>query len=294
MLHYGVENGNAWVPAEVNTSIRPEWFYHPSEDTRVKTLPKLMETYYNSIGHNGTLLLNFPIMPNGLINERDEKAALEFGKAVKEAFAINLAENKKATASNVRGNSKKFDADKAVDNDKDTYWATDDNVKTASLTIDFGKPTTFNRFLAQEYVRLGQRVKAFTLEALVDGGWKEVASATTIGYKRILVFPSVTATKIRFNITDAKACLVISNIGVYNAPQILTAPSIIRNQSGEIIITPGDKESVVYYTLDGSEPTRHSKKYTGPVATDGKINVRAIAYDVITGKSSHESQYVFV
>ncbi len=294
MLHYGVENGNAWVPAEVNTSIRPEWFYHPSEDTRVKTLPKLMETYYHSIGHNGTLLLNFPIMPNGLINERDEKAALEFGKAVKEAFAVNLAENKKATASNVRGNSKKFGADKAVDNDKNTYWATDDNVKTASLTIDLAKPTTFNRFLAQEYIRLGQRVKAFTLEALVDGSWKEVASATTIGYKRILVFPSVTATKIRFNITDAKACPVISNIGVYNAPQILTAPSIIRNQSGEIIITPGDKESVVYYTLDGSEPTPHSKKYTGPVATDGKINVRAIAYDVITGKSSHESQYVFV
>ena len=123
---------------------------------------------------------------------------------------------------------KKFDADKAVDGDKETYWATDDNVKTASLTIDLGKPTTFNRFLAQEYIRLGQRVKAFTLEALVDGNWKEVASATTIGYKRILVFPSVTATKIRFNITDAKACPVISNIGVYNAPQILTAPSIIQ------------------------------------------------------------------
>lgn len=293
MLHYGVENGNAWVPAEVNTSIRPEWFYHPSEDTRVKTLPKLMETFYNSIGHNGTLLLNFPIMPNGLINERDVKAALEFGKAVKEAFAVNLAENKKATASNVRGNNKKFGVDNAVDNDKNTYWATDDNANTASLTIDLEKPTRFNRFLAQEYIRLGQRVKAFTLEALVDGGWQEVANATTIGYKRILVFPGVTATKIRFNITNAKACPVISNIGVYNAPQILTAPSIIRNQSGEIIITPGDKESVVYYTLDGSALTPHSKKYTGPVPTEGKLDVKAIAYDATTGKSSPESQETF-
>src|SRR5664280_391662 len=293
MLHYGVENGNAWVPAEVNTSIRPEWFYHPSEDTRVKTLPKLMETYYNSIGHNGTLLLNFPIMPNGLINERDEKAALEFGKAVKEAFAINLAEKKKATASNVRGNSKKFDADKTVDNDKNTYWATDDNVKTPSLTIDMGKPTTFNRFLVQEYIKLGQRVKAFTIEALVDDSWKEIASATTIGYKRILIFPSVTATKIRFNITDSKSCPVISNIGIYNAPQILTAPSIIRNQFGEIIITPADKESVVYFTMDGSKPTTDSKKYTGLFPTEGKLNVRAIAYDATSGKSSPESQETF-
>jgi alpha-L-fucosidase len=74
MLHFGLEDGDSWVPAEVNTSIRPEWFYHPNEDGKVKTVPQLMETYYNSIGRNGTFLLNFPIMPNGLIHENDEKA----------------------------------------------------------------------------------------------------------------------------------------------------------------------------------------------------------------------------
>ena len=198
MLHYGVENGDSWVAAEVNTSIRPEWFYHPGEDAKVKTVPQLMDTYYNSIGRNGSFLLNFPIMPNGLIHPNDEKAALGFAKAVKEAFAVNLAAKSKATASNVRGNSKQFDAAKAIDSNKETYWATDDDVTKASLTIDFGKPTTFNRFLVQENIRLGQRVKAFTVEALVDGNWKELAKATTIGYKRILRFPSVKATQVRF------------------------------------------------------------------------------------------------
>jgi alpha-L-fucosidase len=293
MLHHGLENGNAWVPAEVNTSIRPEWFYHPGEDTKVKTLPQLMDTYYHSIGRNATFLLNFPIMPNGLINERDEKAALEFGKEVKEAFASDIVNGKKATASSVRGSRNEFGADKAVDNNKDTYWATDDQIKTASLTIDLGKPTTFNRFLVQEYIRLGQRVKAFTVDALVDGNWKEIAGATTIGYKRILTFPSVRATKVRLNITDAKSCILISNIGVYNAPQILTAPAVIRDQSGKIIITPADKESVVYYTLDGSTPNRDSKKYTGPFQTDGKLSVKAIAYDTSTGKSSPEVEEKF-
>lgn len=286
MLHYGVENGNAWVPAEVNTSIRPEWFYHPNEDSKVKTVPFLMETYYNSIGHNGSLLLNFPIMPNGLIHPNDEKAALEFGKAVKESFAINLAENAKADASNVRGSAKEFGAAKAIDGKKDTYWATDDNVTKASLTIDLGKPTLFNRFLAQEYIRLGQRVKAFSVEALVDGNWKEVAKATTIGYKRILRFPSVKATKVRFNITDSKSCPVISNIGIYNAPVFLNAPSIARNQSGEISISTDDIGPIFYYTLDGSEPTSSSKKYTEPVQTQGKVEVKAIAYDPASGKSS--------
>ncbi len=287
MLHYGVENGNAWVPAEVNTSIRPEWFYHPGEDSKVKTLPQLMDIYYNSIGHNATLLLNFPIMPNGLINKRDEKAALEFAKAVKEAFAVDLAKKKDVTASNVRGNSEDFGAGKVVDNDKNTYWATDDSVTNASLTIDFGKPTTFNRFLVQEYIRLGQRVKSFTVQALVDGNWKELANSTTIGYKRILRFPTVKAAKIRFNITDSKSCPVISNIGIYDASQILTSPSIIRNQSGEINIIPADEESVVYYTLDGSIPTMKSKKYTGPFQTEGKLEVSAIAYEPASGKSSH-------
>ncbi len=293
MLHYGVENGDSWVPAEVNTSIRPEWFYHPIEDSRVKTLPQLMDTYYNSIGRNGTLLLNFPIMPNGLINEIDENAALKLAQAVKEEFAINLANNKKAEASNVRGNAKKFGADKAIDGNKDSYWATDDSVKTASLTIDFDEPTTFNRFLVQEYIRLGQRVKSFTVEAFVDGNWKEIAKETTIGYKRILRFPTVKATQVRLNITDSKNCPVISNIGIYDAPQLLVSPAITRNQSGEIIITPYDKESEIYYTIDGSVPTMNSNKYSNPVKTDGKIEVQAIAYEPASKKSSPVSQEKF-
>jgi len=286
MLHYGVENGNAWVPAEVNTSIRPEWFYHPNEDSKVKIVPFLMETYYNSIGHNGSFLLNFPIMPNGLIHPNDEKAALEFGKAVKESFAVNLAEKTNAEASNVRGNLKEFGADKAIDGKKDSYWATDDNVTKASLTIDFGKPTMFNRFMVQEYIRLGQRVKAFTVEALVHGNWKELAKATTIGYKRILRFPSVEATKVRFNITDSKSCPVISNIGVYNAPVFLNAPSITRNQSGEVTLTTNDIGPIFYYTLDGSEPTTESSIYGVPFSADGKVEIKAIATDPASGKSS--------
>jgi len=286
MLHYGLENGNKWVAAEVNTSIRPEWFYHPNEDNKVKTVPQLMDLYYNSIGRNGTLLLNFPIMPNGLIHPTDEKNAIEFGKAVKESFAVNLADNKKAIASNVRSNSKKFGAAMAVDGKKNTYWTTDDNMKTASLTIDLVKPTQFNRFLVQEYIRLGQRVKAFTVEAFVDGNWKEIAKATTIGYKRILRFPSVKATQVRFSITDSKCSPVISNIGIYDAPLFLNAPVIARNQSGEVTINTNDIGPIFYYTLDGSEPTSNSKKYTGSFVADGKVEVKAISYDPTSGKSS--------
>jgi alpha-L-fucosidase len=293
MLHFGLETGNSWVPAEVNTSIRPEWFYHPGEDAKVKSLPALVETYYNSIGRNGTLLLNFPIMPNGLIHENDEKAALELAAFIEASFAENLAEKANADASNVRGNAKEFGAVKATDNDKDTYWATDDDVTTASLTIYFDKPTLFNRFLVQEYIRLGQRVKAFSVEALVDGNWKELAAGTTIGYKRILRFPIVNATQVRINITDSKSCPVISNIGIYNAPVILNSPVILRNQTGDISISSDDIGPYFYYTSDGSEPTPNSARFYGPVATEGKVEVKAIAYDPGSGKSSPVSQEKF-
>jgi alpha-L-fucosidase len=292
-LHFGVENGNAWVMAEVNTSIRPEWFYHPAEDDKVKSVPKLMDLYYNSIGRNATMLLNFPIMPNGLVHPNDEKAAIEFGKTVKESFAVNLALNKKAVASNVRCMSKNFGAAMAVDGNKNTYWTTDDNIKTASLTIDMGKPTLFNRFLVQEYIRLGQRVEAFTIEAFVDGNWKELAKATTIGYKRILRFPTVKARKFRLNIIDSKCNPIISNIGIYNAPVFLNAPSIERNQNGEVTISTNDIGPIFYYTLDGSTPTSKSNKYTGRFIADGKVQIKAIAYEQTTGKSSPLAMELF-
>ncbi|MHA4806855.1 alpha-L-fucosidase [Flavitalea flava] len=293
MLHYGLENGNAWVPGEVNTSIRPGWFYHEYEDSRVKTLPQLLDTYYSSFGRNGTLLLNFPIDRHGLIHKNDSLASLQLARAVKVAFSLDLAAGVKITASNVRSNAKAFAADKATDGKNATYWATDDRVSSASMTLDFGKPTIFNCFMAQEYIRLGQRVKAFTVAAMVDGNWKELAKATTIGYRRILRFPAVKTTQLRFTITDAKACPAISNIGIYNVPPVLTSPAITRNKTGEIIISIADSESAIYYTLDGSIPTSRSQKYTGPVKTDGKLEVQAIAFDLSLGKSSPVSREQF-
>jgi alpha-L-fucosidase len=280
MLRHGVENGNAWVPGEVNTSIRPEWFYHPKEDKKVKTLPQLMDTYYNSVGRNGTLLLNFPIMPNGLIHETDEKNVLDFAKARKEAFGKNLLKNTKIQASNVRAKRSQFSAQKAIDNNPNTYWATDDALTSGSLTVSFAKPTSFNRFLVQEPIQLGQRVKAFTLEANINGKWQQIAKETTIGYKRILRFKTIKATQIRLNISDAKACPLISNMEVYQAPIILTPPVISRNQNGDVQFSQTDAESEVYYTLDGTIPSSKSAKYTAAVPTDlGKIQVKAISFN---------------
>ena len=286
MLHYGLEGGDSWVCAEVNTSIRPEWFYHESENTKVKTVPQLMETYYHSVGRNATLLLNLPVMPDGLIHPIDEERLMAFAKARGEAFAKNLAYKVKASSDKTRGGSRRYSPSKAVDGKQNTYWAMDDEDLSGSVVLDFGKEISFNRFLVQEYIRLGQRVRNFRIEYLKDGEWLTIKEASTIGYKRILYFPTVDSRYLRFTITDSRACPVISNIEVYRAPQILEAPSIRRAKDGKVEIIPADAESEVYYTLDGSDPTTSSQRYTKPFDTEGRIVVKAVAYEPASEKIS--------
>jgi alpha-L-fucosidase len=282
----GQENGTHWVPAEADVSIRPNWYYHKSEDTKVKTLKELLDIYYKSVGQNSTLLLNLPVDRRGLVHENDERQLKKLTAQLKEDFATNLAFNEKTSASHRRGNDNTYHSDNAVDGDKNTYWATADNTTTASITIDFGQPTLFNRFLVQEYIPLGQRVIKFKLEAEIDGQWSTLDNQTTIGYKRILRLDDVEATKIRLNIEASKASPLISNIEVYHAPLIVDVPKISRNKQGEVSLTSPEEGLAVYYTLNGEEPTTSSSKYTDPMAIDQPTILKTFSIDPVTQRQS--------
>lgn len=292
-LRTGHEDGTHWVPAEVDVSIRPGWYYHPSEDHLVKTLPHLLDIYYNSVGRNASLLINFPVDKRGLIHENDAAQILKLGKAIKADFAENLVSGKKIAVSNVRGNSKEFGPKNLIDNNKDTYWATDDHITQPTLTVKFDKPTVFNRFMISENIKLGQRVKKFEIEALCNGKWKPLASQTTIGRKRILRFPDTEATQFRLKITESKACPVISELGLYHAPKILVNPLIIRNREGLADIKPFDSGLEIFYTTDGSAPTAKSQKFSAPFEFKGKGVVKAIAFDPDSGNSSEATTTEF-
>lgn len=292
-LTSGHEDGTHWLPAEVDVSIRPGWYYHKSEDHKVRSVKTLVDIYYNSIGRNASFLLNFPVDARGLIHEKDVEHLMKMVNVIKKDFETNLAINVSVEASNVRGNSSTFDAEKAIDENKKTYWSTDDGITKCSMTIDFGKETTFNRFLVQEYIALGQRVKKFTLEVFVNKEWKEIASQTTIGYKRILRFDNVTSQKLRFNILDAKGSPTITNIEVYHAPKLLEPPMINRDKKGMVSITAFDSELDIYYTTNGDEPTTESRKYTEVLLMREKAELKAIAIDPESGDQSATSSKAF-
>lgn len=285
-LRTGHEDGTHWVPAEVDVSIRPGWYYHPSEDHKVKTLPHLLDIYYNSIGRNASFLLNFPVDTRGLIHEKDVEQVMKLAEAIKADFAHNLAAGKRVTATNIRGNSRKYKAGNVTDGNPDTYWATDDNIIESSLEINFKQPVAMNRFLIQEDIRLGQRVKKFKLEAWVENEWQLVAIETTIGRKRILRFPDVFASKLRVTIEDAKASPVISNIEVFYAPKVLIEPKITRNQTGMVSMKAFDEGLEIYYTLDGTTPSATSSLYEGEFEWKEKGTIKAVVVDPASEKSS--------
>ena len=240
-LQYGHPDGNQWVPAECDVSIRPGWFYHPEEDDRVKSPDQLVDLYYRSVGHNATLLLNFPVDRRGLIHPVDSANAVRFHEMIQQQLKTNLVAGMTPKVSNERGGD--FVASALTDDNFDTYWATEDGVTTADIEFSFDTPTRMNRMMLQEYIPLGQRVKAFVVEYLDKDTWLPVKlneETTTIGYKRLLRFETVETKGIRIRITDARGPLCLSSVGVYDA----------GNVSDSFVEKVEDIESLLYLLPD--------------------------------------------
>lgn len=213
-LTVGNVHGACWIPSETDVSIRPGWFWRESENDRVKTVDELIEIYCNSVGRNSLLLLNVPPDTTGRINRADSLRLMEFREALDKIFGYSLAEGAKAEASVSRG--RKFRAQNILNDDYDSFWAAPDGITEASVNIDLDGEKTFNRVMLQEYIPLGQRISSFTVEAQDgDGNWVQIASETTVGYKRIVKTENTTTSKVRVNITGSYACPVLNGFGLF-------------------------------------------------------------------------------
>jgi alpha-L-fucosidase len=221
----GHRNGTQWIPAECDVSIRPGWFWHAAENSRVKTAAQLVDLYYQSVGRGCSLLLNVPPDRRGLLDDNDVASLARFGELMNATFKVNLAADATLIPSNVRGGkttaaSGPFAARNLIDGDRATYWATDDSVKTAELIVDFNGTKTFSVVRLRENIRLGQRVEAFALDAWTNGDWKEFATATSIGPSRLIRLATPQTTSgLRLRITKAPVAPALSEFGVYLEPQ---------------------------------------------------------------------------
>ena len=179
-----------WYPSEVDVSIRPGWFYHQQEDNQVKSLKHLTDIYFKSVGYNSVLLLNIPPDQRGRISDADVNRLKEFADYRKEIFTDNR----------VKGGLKAWTA------------------RPGDTRVYQLKPKSeINVVMLREDISKGQRMEAFTVEALTADGWKEIAKGTTVGYKRLIRIPAVEARQLRVKVDACRLAANISEVAAYYA-----------------------------------------------------------------------------
>jgi alpha-L-fucosidase len=236
ILPHGLADGDSWIPAEANTTILYPKAWYWKKNRRPMSPDRFLNTWYTSVGRNAAFLLGLSIAPSGLIQDEDVKALMNLRKDLDREFAQNHAAAARVVADNVRGGDRTFGAEHVLDDTIDTYWATDDGVNKATLTLRFPEARRCNRLLLQEPIPLGQRVKAFRVGALMPDGWRDVIKATTIGYKRVVRFDDVECRELRIHFETDAPCLAVGRVAVYEAPPRMRDPVVRQELDGRIRI----------------------------------------------------------
>jgi len=213
----GHRNGKFWIPAESDFPLRPGWFYHPNE--KPKSPENLWTIYLQSVGRGASMNVGLAPDTRGLLCDDDVKALEGFGNILTETFKTNLAEKAKITAGNIRLNKPAYGTSQLIDNNADTYWATDDAITNCGIVFEYNKPVTFDVIRFSEYLPLGQRVDGWEIDVWTGNRWQELSKGASIGSCRIVQTHPVTTTKVRFRITSSPVCPAIAEFGIYKMAQ---------------------------------------------------------------------------
>jgi alpha-L-fucosidase len=270
-----------WFPSQVNTSIRPGWFYHKSEDSSVRSVDDLLSVYYGSVGGNGQFLLNIPPDQRGLFHENDVARLKAFGDVLKATFAKDLLTGAKVTAE-VAGGKSVGDVSAVCDGDADTFWTTTDHSDSAVITAELPAPVRTNCLMLQEHIASGQRVEAFEVEVFSGDQWHRAATGTVVGYKKLVRFPDATISRIRVRFTQFRIRPTLASMGLYFAPAVPRGPKIERDINGTVTIKPPDGCGA-RYTLDGTDPTAGSPVYSQPIPLPRGVVLIAQAFPLTPG-----------
>lgn len=219
----GYENGNKWTVPECDGRITSGWFWGTNKCTP-KTISQLATMYFDSVGHNATMLLNVPPNNQGTVDQAILDRVTEFGNNIEETFRTNLAKatGTTITASNVRGNDVDFKPGNVVDGDDATYWTTDDGTKSGSLTIKWDTAKKFDVVSIEEAIQKGQHINSYTVEYKTSdsANWQTLKTGVTIGAKRLIRTSPVSATQVRITVGTSEGKVpMLSEVGVYKASE---------------------------------------------------------------------------
>jgi alpha-L-fucosidase len=245
----GVRGAPLWWPAETDVSIRPGWFHHADEDSKVKTPARLLTLYDESVGRGTTLNLNLPPDRRGRLADIDVATLRSFGAAQTATYTTDLARNAVASASHVRG--PRFAAANVLDGNPGTYWTAPDAVTTPTLTLELAPGQAFDLIRLREYLPLGLRVTRFAVDAQIDGEWRTLAEKSCIGPQRLIRLPKpIAARKLRLRVLEGPACPAISEVAIFR--QIVPVPVVPVRTTASGMIAP-TRWSIVAASAPGAQ-----------------------------------------
>lgn len=199
-----------WRPVEADTPLHAgHWFWHPNDESTLKSVPELLTTWDETVGHGAQLMLGLAPDRRGLLPDADVARLEEFGRALRQRYGHNLALQHEAVPA---------DVDAALDGNPDTFWSAPAGSHHATIEVRFAAPVTFNRALTMEWLNDGQRVEHYCIEVWSGAAWKSVACAHAIGHEKIDLFPAVTASRVRLNILSSSDGAAIREFQLYNVP----------------------------------------------------------------------------
>ena len=257
-LNSGDADGERFIPAEVDVSIRPGWFYHADQDVEVRTPDNLMKLWLNSVGRNAGILLNIPPDRRGLFHDADLASLRGFRELLDENFKADLARGARVSADSLRDS--RCPPQAVADGKFESFYAPADDCRTPTIELDFDKEIEFNCAALREVIELGHKVRGFKLSALVSGKWKTLLSGECIGNRYADRFETVRTSRVRLEITDAVSAPLIRSIELYKIAEPKVDPDRIgfvgRNlaKSGSTRIEKNHEENAVYIQLGGIRP----------------------------------------
>ena len=276
-LGSGTRGGKQWIPFEGDVALRPGWFYHPEEDNKLKSTADLFSIYCSSVGHGGALDLGLSPTREGRLHPNDVKTLAAFGNFLKETFAHNLAKEATISVSNLRGNlQKEFGPNNLIDRDRYSYWATDDEVHQAAVTLSFKDPIVFSLIQLRENIKQGQRIDSVAVEVFRNNEWVKIAKATSIGANRIIrLAEPQKASKVRIQIY-APVSIALSETGLYLEPKMekeskAKEKNALDKSSWRIINENGSAMENGFYAIDQDENTVYSTNQNSIILDFGSV-----------------------
>ena len=189
-----------YQPAETDVSIRDGWFWRDNTHQQTRTADNVFDMYERSVGGNAILLLNLPPDNQGRFPEKDLKTLEETGRRIRKTYGIDLLEGAKCPKA-------------LLDNDIDTYIKVNDG---EDFVVTLPEKRWINRIVLQEAIAtVGERAERFAVDARIDGEWKEIATSTNIGHKRILRVNDLETDALRFRLLQSRAMVAISKMSAH-------------------------------------------------------------------------------